>query len=162
MKYKIRLTCYDFGNREPYYDEVDMIFDNKQDAMVTLLQCAIEEADELNNPFIWDGEQDNKRYFRIDLDTDADAVIRCWYNDEDYSPVTIYNIVEVQTTKYMTVVQKGMMIILRNEFEAYSDIEARNIHCENLKVCEQDIDKGWDIAHLVAVDEKGDIVRFVL
>ena len=96
MKYKIRLTCYDFGNHEPYDDEIDMVFDDRRDAMIELLQCAIEEADELNNPFIWDGEQETSRYFQIDLNADADAIIRCWYNSEDYSIVTIYNIEEVQ------------------------------------------------------------------
>ena len=96
MKYKIKLTCYDFGNAEPYDDEIDMLFDSKRDAMIELLRCAIEEADELNNPFIWTEEPDRRCYFEICLNADADAVIRCWYNDEDYSIVTIYNIEEAQ------------------------------------------------------------------
>lgn len=96
MKYKIKLLCYDFGNPEPYEDEVDMIFDNKKDAMITLLQCAIEEAESLNNPHLYADNAENRRYFQIDLDGDADAVIRCWDGPEDYSIVTIYNIEEVE------------------------------------------------------------------
>ena len=96
MKYKIKLTCYDFGNHEPYDDEVDIIYDDRRSAMIDLLRCAIEEVDSLNNPFL-DGEMvENSRYFQIDLDSDADAVIRCWDGLEDYSIVTIYNIEEVK------------------------------------------------------------------
>jgi hypothetical protein len=95
MKYKIKLTCYDFGNPEPYEDEVDMIFDDKKDAMITLLQCVIEEADGLNDPYVYEERRENPRYFQIDLDSDADAIIRCWDGTEDYSIVTVYNIEEV-------------------------------------------------------------------
>ncbi len=96
MRYKIKMLCYDFGNPEPYEDEVEMIFDDRKDAMITLLQCAIEEVDELNDPYICEERREDPRYFQIDLDGDADAIIRCWDGEEDYSIVTIYNIEEVQ------------------------------------------------------------------
>ena len=96
MKYKIKLTCYDFGNHEPYDDEVDIIYDDRRSAMIDLLRCVIEEADSLNNTFLNGEMVENSRYFQIDLDSDADAVIRCWDGLEDYSIVTIYNIEEVE------------------------------------------------------------------
>ena len=38
MKYKIELTCWDYGEPKPYKDEVEQIFDNEKDAMIVLLQ----------------------------------------------------------------------------------------------------------------------------
>ncbi len=96
MKYKIKLTCYDFGNHEPYDDEVDIIFDDRRDAMIALLQCVIEEAESLNDPYLCIDGEEARRYFQIDLDSDADAIIRCCDGPEDYSLVTIYNIEEVK------------------------------------------------------------------
>lgn len=95
MKYKIKLLCYDYGNPEPYEDEIDMIFNDEKDAMIVLLQCAIEEVESLNDPLITEEGRATFRYCSIDLDGDADAIIRCWDGPEDYSIVTIYNIVEV-------------------------------------------------------------------
>lgn len=94
MKYKIELTCWDYGEPAPYKDEVDQIFDDKKDAMIVLLQCVIDEADCLNEP---DAYGNRGRYFSIDLEggDGFDAVIRCWDGD-DYMNVTGYKIVEIK------------------------------------------------------------------
>ena len=94
MKYKIELTCWDYGEPKPYKDEVDQIFDNEKDAMTVLLQCVIDEADSLNKP---DAYGNRGRYFSIDLEggDGCDAVIRCWDGPDDYINVTGYRIVEV-------------------------------------------------------------------
>ena len=64
--------------------------------------------------------------------------------------------------RYQTIVQKGMMIIFQNEFDAESEREAQKIHFENLRICNNEIAEDWDSVGLALIDEQGDIVRFVL
>ena len=64
--------------------------------------------------------------------------------------------------KYMTIIQKGTMIIFQNEFTAASEIEAQRMHFKTLKMCSQEICNDWDSAPLALVDEQGDIVRFLI
>ena len=94
MKYKIKLTCWDYGNHEPHVEEVDEIFDNEEDAMDGLLVYANYEVQCLNQP---DDDNDEQRYFEIDLEggDGFDAVIRCWDGD-DYMNVTGYNIIKIK------------------------------------------------------------------
>lgn len=64
--------------------------------------------------------------------------------------------------RYITMIQKGLMIIFQNEFDAESDYEAQKIHFENLKICCNEIAEDWDSAGLALIDEQGDIARFLL
>ena len=64
--------------------------------------------------------------------------------------------------RYQTIIQKGTMLIFQKEFNAESDIEAQQIHFENIKVCDRDIDEDWDTESLALTDAHGDIARFVL
>lgn len=64
--------------------------------------------------------------------------------------------------KYMTIIQKGTMIIFEKEFTAQSEIEAQKIHFEILKMCSKEICDDWDSAPLALVDEQGEIVRFLI
>lgn len=95
MKYQIELTCWDYGEPEPYKDMVCQVFEDKKDAMIALLKCAIDEANGLNEP---DAYGARGRYFEIDIEggDDFDAVIRCWDGAEDYMNVTGYKIVPVE------------------------------------------------------------------
>ena len=95
MKYKIELTCWDYGNPEPYKDEDDVTFNDEKDAKIALLERAIEEARYLNEP---DPDNPDKRYFAIDLEggDDFDVVIRCWDGPEDYMNVTGYKIICIE------------------------------------------------------------------
>lgn len=64
--------------------------------------------------------------------------------------------------KYMTIIQKGTIIIFQNEFTAQSEEDAQKIHFETLKMCSKEICEDWDSAPLALVDEQGDIVRFLI
>lgn len=57
--------------------------------------------------------------------------------------------------KYLTTIQKGVMVIFQNEFEAPSDEDALKINTNNIEVCEKDITEDWDNACLIALDEHG-------
>ena len=95
MKYKIELTCWDYGKSEPYREDIEQIFDDEKDAMIALLKYAIDEAESLNET---DANNTDKRHFSIDLEggDGFDAVIRCWDGPEDYMNVTGYKIIEVK------------------------------------------------------------------
>ena len=61
--------------------------------------AAIEEAEDLNNPYDDDGGyRYDRRHFAIDLEggDGFDAVIRCWDGD-DYMNVTGYKIIEMES-----------------------------------------------------------------
>ena len=64
--------------------------------------------------------------------------------------------------KYCTTIQKRLMIIFQNEFDAASDVEAQEIHSENLRVCSNEISADWDNASLTLINESGNIMKFLL
>jgi hypothetical protein len=95
MKYKVEMTCWDFGNPQPYKDEVHTTFEDYKDALIALLRCVIDELECLNDPMC---DNPNRRYFTADLEggDGFDAVIRCWDGPEDYMNVTGYKIITIE------------------------------------------------------------------
>ena len=63
--------------------------------------------------------------------------------------------------KYITAIQKGVMVVLQNEFESPSDEDALKVHASHIEICEKDITADWDNAYLVAVDEHGNISKWI-
>ena len=99
-RYKIEITMWAYNDKEPpLVTEYLFRFDDERDAMIILLQEAIEEAERLNNPYDEDGDyRHDRRHFAIDLEggDDFDAIIRCWDGLTDYMNVTGYKIMEVK------------------------------------------------------------------
>ena len=101
-KYKIEITCWQYTaskNLPPIVSEYFFRFDDEKDAMIVLLQEAIEEAENLNNPYDDDGDyRHDRRHFAIDLEggDGYDAIIRCWDGLTDYMNVTGYRIIKVE------------------------------------------------------------------
>lgn len=95
MKYKIKLTCYDYGCPTPYEDEVEKRFKTYDKAYAAVQQCVLEELQFLNEDegLTLDDVESDKYNYRADFDGDAGAIVRFWDGD-DYMPITIYDIEE--------------------------------------------------------------------
>lgn len=102
-KYRIVLTCWDYGKPDkPYVDSVPGFFDSKDAADAAIDKCVADELETLNSgrdlvPVIdSDGEVVAYDYdFRADECSDHANCIRFWDGD-DYQEVTHYDIYPVQ------------------------------------------------------------------
>ena len=97
--YRIVMSCWDRGEREPYNDFVITLYETADAARLALRACVKEELETLNERDFDDvdieypSEVDD---FKADFDGDEfDAIIRYW-EGEDYWPVTGYKIYEVE------------------------------------------------------------------
>lgn len=93
--YKIVMTCYDYNDIPPYEDEVETVYESKEDADKALLQCVDDEVNGLN-----DGDAEGEFCANFDYQYEPhDAVVEFWEgepteNDCSFRPVTTYDIVE--------------------------------------------------------------------
>lgn len=94
IKYKINMTCHDFENSEPYFDEVNGEFGSKMEAELAMLRCVLDELQSLNG-IMEDDTFSERRFIATIEDEDHDVVINAW-DGPDYRPVTCYDIVEVK------------------------------------------------------------------
>lgn len=100
-KYKILLTCHD-PYCEPYYDEISGEFDSLVEAQNNMMRCAIEEADSLNETFLY--ETPISRIYGVIPDGNNDIMVYvfCIGNNEP-TPLTEYHIMpysEYQAQEY--------------------------------------------------------------
>ena len=100
MRYKIKLINYDYGDpMNPHDDSPSEIYENRNIAHLVILEMARDLVRYLNddeNISFKTMEDDSLRY-RVDLDGDAEAIVRYWYeNNEDYCVISIYTIEEVE------------------------------------------------------------------
>ena len=89
-KYKILLTCYDFGNSKPYLDEVTGVFTTYTRARCEMLHCVLDELESLNG-IMEDDTFPERRFISTMENEHHDVVINAW-DGPDYSPVTCYNV----------------------------------------------------------------------
>ena len=99
MKYKIKLINYDYGDpMNSHDDSPNKIYENRNIAHLEILKMARDLVRYLNddeNISFKTMESDSLRY-RVDLDGDAEAIVRYLYeNNEDYCVISIYTIEEV-------------------------------------------------------------------
>ena len=97
-KYKIVLTCYDFDNPKPYFDEIEGVFNTVSEAERILYFSVLDELTELND-VNGDGQFSERRFLSQLHDEEHNIVINCW-DGLDYSPVTCYDIIPY--SKYLT------------------------------------------------------------
>lgn len=89
-KYKILLTCYD-PYFEPFYDEISGEFNSIVEAQNTMLRCAVEEADSLNESFRRDTPIN--RVYGVIPDGDNDVTVYVFYaGNDDVTKLTDYHI----------------------------------------------------------------------
>lgn len=139
--YEIQMKCWDYlpgwdhlpsRDKGPYVDKVYTTYGSHEKAMIALLSCAIEEADGLNFAPM-DGDEELslpvRGCFRIDLDSDYDAIIRFWYPNGDYECVTAYNVIcaddEVEMYNQKLQSELGSDIGIEIKFECIDDIGVR-------------------------------------
>lgn len=99
-KYRVVLTCWDYGEPKPYSDYFTEMFDSYEDAYTEIKKCAKNECDSLNEPTI--SQNENEGRFKVDFDENECAIVRLWEyadcveTDNDYMPVTAYNIYKLE------------------------------------------------------------------
>lgn len=114
-KYKILLTCYDFDEPMPYFDEVIGVFNSKLEAEKIMLECAIGEMENLCGILDEDGAFPELRFVPTMQDEEYNLVINAW-DGPDYRPVTGYNVMSV------------------NELLEFFNAKLRNTHGDKITV----------------------------
>ena len=101
-KYRVVLTCWDYGTPEPYSDDLSgtdlSLFSTEALARKGIEECVRDEFVTLNNSrkkepvYDSDGHIVGHDYpFRADFDGEHNGIVRFWDGD-DYQEVTAYNI----------------------------------------------------------------------
>lgn len=90
-KHKILLTCYDFDEKEPYFDEVIGVYNSKMEAENVMLSCVLDELECLNG-INSDDTFPERRFIASKEFEDYDVMINAW-DGPDYRHVTGYNVI---------------------------------------------------------------------
>ena len=90
--FEVRMTCYEFGKKEPYIDVMAIEFDTYEMAELAMYKSIVDELNTLNG-ISSDGTFSERRFTVQHEESGYDARIICW-DGEDYSTVTEYNIIK--------------------------------------------------------------------
>jgi hypothetical protein len=100
-KYQIKLTCYDYGNKKPYIEKIETVYNNRDEAFDVIKEYVKNELETLNDSREKIPVKDSDGHiigydypFRADYDGENDCIVRFW-DEDDYQEVTIYDIEEL-------------------------------------------------------------------
>lgn len=94
-QYQIEIKHYWYESKRCDVEILDKVYTNIDEAHAEIENRVLKELRELNNADITIENIETEEFaFRADLHGMYDAVIRLWYDDENYDIVTIYNIIE--------------------------------------------------------------------
>ena len=95
--YGIHKIYYEYGGECDGDFTMNMVWEDKDDAINQVYKDALEYLTELNDEeydSIEDAEEkQEEKAFRIDIDDDCTAIIR-WWDGDDYEIVAIFNVEE--------------------------------------------------------------------